>query len=174
MNFFTIAMSCSFCFSKSINTCIFVRQNYTCIFFVKIIPSHFYHYYCTFIFQYLLVNTVTYLHGNFNDGNDDKGDEYIDNNENGVIETGVVNDIDMEKSLFSQMLFSEDQSLIPGNSDTCPKKEKTRKETAEEIPLLIKVRFPEYYYRTIVLCGLIFLIPSSKLRILVISVYLHL
>jgi hypothetical protein len=57
------------------------------------------------------------------------------------METGLVSDIDVEKSLFSQMLFSEDQSLIPGNIDTTTKKEKSRRESVSEIPLLIKVTF---------------------------------
>lgn len=63
-----------------------------------------------------------------------------------MIETGVANDIDMEKSLFSQMLFSEDQSLIPGNIDTSTKREKSRRESVNEIPLLIKVSFILNFY----------------------------
>ena len=63
-----------------------------------------------------------------------------------MIETGVANDIDMEKSLFSQMLFSEDQSLIPGNIDTSTKREKSRRESLNEIPLLIKVGFILNFY----------------------------
>ena len=67
-----------------------------------------------------------------------------------MIERGTVNDIDIEKSLFSQMLFSEDQSLVPGNTDTSTKREKSRKNNMNEIPLLIKVSFILNNYGVIV------------------------
>lgn len=48
-------------------------------------------------------------------------------------------EVEVDKSLFSQMLFSDDQSLIPCNGNTVSSKEKTKKENMNEIPLLIKV-----------------------------------
>ena len=48
--------------------------------------------------------------------------------------------MEVEKSLFSQMLFSDEQSLIPCDENTVLRKDKTKKENLNDIPLLIKVR----------------------------------
>ena len=64
-----------------------------------------------------------------------------------MTETGVEIELEVEvdKSLFSQMLFSDDQFLIPYNGNTVSNKEKTKMENMNEIPLLIKVAWPIIY-----------------------------
>ena len=69
----------------------------------------------------------------------------------------MINEVEVEvdKSLFSQMLFSDDQSLIPCNENTISTKEKARKENMNEIPLLVKVTWPTCSYLVTFLSELI-------------------
>ena len=90
------------------------------------------------------MNTVAILLGSSNNENDeDDIEDFVKNgcSESIVTESGLIREMETDKSLFSQMLFSDDQSLNPCNENAVARKEKTEKESVTEIPLLIKVRF---------------------------------